>query len=77
MIDRDNLTLELEWHKPDRTFGNLLGYKIKYGIKNQTLTEKIINDPDINTYRINDLGKSASFSIIFSKMFIINCLKNV
>ena len=49
--------LELEWGQPTQTYGSLLGYRIRYGIKNQTLKEEFIEDTRQHTYKITDLGK--------------------
>ncbi|XP_024937646.1 tyrosine-protein phosphatase Lar isoform X10 [Cephus cinctus] len=55
VMDRDPIVLELEWDKPTQTYGELLGYRIRYGIKNQTLKEKFISNTQQNTYKITDL----------------------
>ncbi|KZC05677.1 Receptor-type tyrosine-protein phosphatase delta, partial [Dufourea novaeangliae] len=47
--------LELEWEQPTQTYGSLLGYRIRYGIKNQTLKEEFIQGTRLRTYKIKDL----------------------
>ncbi|XP_058805805.1 tyrosine-protein phosphatase Lar isoform X2 [Phymastichus coffea] len=49
------IKIELEWTKPSETFGPILGYRIRYGIKNQTLKEEFIEGDDTFSYRIEDL----------------------
>ncbi|XP_011638690.1 tyrosine-protein phosphatase Lar isoform X11 [Pogonomyrmex barbatus] len=49
--------LELEWGQPTLTYGNLLGYRIRYGLRNQTLKEEFIEDTRQHTYKITDLGE--------------------
>ncbi|XP_029041866.1 tyrosine-protein phosphatase Lar isoform X4 [Osmia bicornis bicornis] len=55
VLSRDPVVLELEWAQPTQTYGNLLGYRIRYGIKNQTLKEEFIQDTSQHTYKIKDL----------------------
>lgn len=49
--------VELEWSQPTQTYGDVLGYRIRYGIKNQTLKEEYIPGNRQHTYKITDLGK--------------------
>ncbi|XP_026825719.1 tyrosine-protein phosphatase Lar isoform X4 [Ooceraea biroi] len=55
LLTRAPDVLELEWVRPSQTYGNLLGYRIRYGIKNQTLKEEFIEDTRQTTYKITDL----------------------
>ncbi|XP_076680114.1 tyrosine-protein phosphatase Lar isoform X4 [Andrena cerasifolii] len=55
VLSKDPDVLELDWSKPTRIFGNLLGYRIRYGIKNQTLKEEFIQGTGQHTYKITDL----------------------
>ncbi|XP_012226663.1 tyrosine-protein phosphatase Lar isoform X5 [Linepithema humile] len=57
VLSRDPYILELEWNQPTQIYGNLLGYRIRYGIKNQTLKEEFIDDMRQRTYKITDLGE--------------------
>ncbi|XP_043785615.1 tyrosine-protein phosphatase Lar isoform X11 [Apis laboriosa] len=57
VLSRDPELLELEWSQPTQTYGDLLGYRIRYGIKNQTLKEEFIQDIHQHTYKITDLGE--------------------
>ncbi|XP_014472439.1 PREDICTED: tyrosine-protein phosphatase Lar isoform X4 [Dinoponera quadriceps] len=57
VLTRGPDVLELEWATPTQTYGNLLGYRIRYGIKNQTLKEEFIDNVNQHTYKITDLGE--------------------
>ncbi|XP_025161581.1 tyrosine-protein phosphatase Lar isoform X9 [Harpegnathos saltator] len=57
VLSRGPDVLELEWAAPTQTYGNLLGYRIRYGIKNQTLKEEFIDNMNQHTYKITDLGE--------------------
>ncbi|XP_011061762.1 PREDICTED: tyrosine-protein phosphatase Lar isoform X9 [Acromyrmex echinatior] len=57
VLSRGPDVLELEWGQPTQTYGSLLGYRIRYGIKNQTLKEEFIEDTRQHTYKITDLGE--------------------
>lgn len=64
VLGRDPDVLELEWAQPTQTYGNLLGYRIRYGIKNQTLKEEFIESTRQHTYRIEDLGKKKKICLL-------------
>ncbi|XP_071560755.1 tyrosine-protein phosphatase Lar isoform X5 [Temnothorax nylanderi] len=57
VLSRGPDVLELEWAQPTQIYGNLLGYRIRYGIKNQTLKEEFIEGTRQHTYKITDLGE--------------------
>ncbi|XP_011267773.1 tyrosine-protein phosphatase Lar isoform X6 [Camponotus floridanus] len=57
VLSRGPDVLELEWVQPTQTYGTLLGYRIRYGIKNQTLREEFIEGTRQHTYKITDLGE--------------------
>ncbi|XP_032669120.1 tyrosine-protein phosphatase Lar isoform X7 [Odontomachus brunneus] len=57
VLSRGPDVLELEWATPTQTYGSLLGYRIRYGIKNQTLKEQFIDNMNQHTYKITDLGE--------------------
>ncbi|XP_033336425.1 tyrosine-protein phosphatase Lar isoform X4 [Megalopta genalis] len=47
--------VELEWSQPAETYGQLLGYRIRYGTRNQTLKTEFIEGTRQRTYKITDL----------------------
>ncbi|XP_076293559.1 tyrosine-protein phosphatase Lar isoform X3 [Lasioglossum baleicum] len=55
VLSRSPVVVELEWAEPTETYGNLLGYRIRYGVKNQTLKTELIDGTVNRTYKINDL----------------------
>ncbi|XP_076757587.1 tyrosine-protein phosphatase Lar isoform X4 [Xylocopa sonorina] len=57
VLSRDPDVLELDWSQPVLTYGDLLGYRIRYGIKNQTLKEEYIEGTRQHTYKITDLDE--------------------
>lgn len=63
MISQDPIELELEWGTPSHPLGQLLGYRIKYGIRNQTLREEIIDNTNQYTFKIKDVGMCISYRL--------------
>ncbi|XP_012542429.1 tyrosine-protein phosphatase Lar isoform X8 [Monomorium pharaonis] len=57
VLSRGPDVLELEWGQPTQIYGNLLGYRIRYGVKNQTLKEEFIQGTRQHAYKITDLGE--------------------
>ncbi|XP_043504846.1 tyrosine-protein phosphatase Lar isoform X12 [Polistes fuscatus] len=55
VVGRDPMTLDLEWMEPSKPYGELLGYRIRYGIKNQTLKKEFIHGTRQHTYKVTDL----------------------
>ena len=40
VIEREpTVTIELDWSRPTQTYGELQGYSLRYGVKDQTLKE--------------------------------------
>ncbi|XP_015173422.1 PREDICTED: tyrosine-protein phosphatase Lar isoform X9 [Polistes dominula] len=54
-VGRDPEMITLEWTEPSQTYGELLGYRIRYGIKNQTLKKEFIRGTHQHSYKITDL----------------------
>lgn len=55
VLEREpKVNIELEWTRPTNTYGELLGYKLRYGIRELEMFEIIMTE---NKRRINDLGK--------------------
>lgn len=55
VLEREpKVNIELEWTRPTNTYGELLGYKLRYGIRGQEMFEIIMTE---NKRRITDLGK--------------------
>lgn len=61
VIERDPIvSIEVEWTRPSQTYGDLLGYRIKYGIKDQKLEEENFS-PKVSSHRINDLERGVQY----------------
>lgn len=56
-MDREPVSIELEWQKPSQTYGELIGYRLKHGVKDQHLKVEHIQDAARTTYNFKDLGK--------------------
>ncbi|XP_054009026.1 tyrosine-protein phosphatase Lar isoform X5 [Hylaeus anthracinus] len=61
VLSRDPDVLELDWVQPTQTYGTLLGYRIRYGIKNQTLKEEFIQGTREHTYKIEGLERGVDY----------------
>lgn len=61
VINKDPITLELEWAKPSEPAGQLMGYCVKYGVKNQTLKEEFIKDPNQYAFKIKDVERGVHY----------------
>ena len=53
MRDKD---MQLEWNAPTQKHGELIGFRLRFGIQNQPLIEKILG-PSETRFLIEDLGK--------------------
>ena len=56
------ITMELEWTRPLQTFGEVRGYRLKYGPKNTPLEEILIEGSQISSQKIQKLGKDVLLS---------------
>lgn len=62
VLARDpTISIELEWERPKQTYGELRGYRLRWGIKDQTLGEETIQGGHVNTKRINDLERGVEY----------------
>ena len=50
MVDTDHkITMDLEWKTPLETYGELKGYRVRYGrINANQLTDILITDPNVH-----------------------------
>ncbi|XP_063892853.1 tyrosine-protein phosphatase Lar isoform X5 [Helicoverpa armigera] len=55
------VSIELEWSKPSQTYGDLLGYRLRYGIKDQPLEEVNFPGTKVHSYKINDLERGVQY----------------
>lgn len=63
MEKEPTVSIELEWAKPSQTFGELTGYKLRYGVKDQPLKEEIIKSSTKTSRSFVDLGKTRTLPI--------------
>ncbi|GLV33232.1 Leukocyte-antigen-related-like, partial [Carabus blaptoides fortunei] len=62
LIGREpTVKIEVEWARPTQTYGDLQGYRLRYGVKNQTLKEEILKGTHTTNYRINDLERGDEY----------------
>ncbi|XP_045516284.1 tyrosine-protein phosphatase Lar isoform X3 [Pieris brassicae] len=62
ILERDPIvSIEIEWAKPTQTYGDLLGFRLRYGIKDQTLEEINFSGTKVNSHRINDLERGVQY----------------
>jgi len=58
VLEREpTVSIELEWGRPSQTYGELLGYRLRYGVKDQPLKEQMFKGTMVHSHKINDLGK--------------------
>jgi len=63
LVDTDHkITMDLEWKAPKETYGELKGYRVRYGRINQDqLTDILITDPNVHHQEISGLEKGIEY----------------
>ncbi len=62
LIKKDpKITMDIEWTKPMETYGDLTGYRVRYGHRGQRLTEILITDPAVQHQEIAGLEKGIEY----------------
>ncbi|KAL5278678.1 PTPRD family protein [Megaselia abdita] len=62
ILERDpTVTIELEWERPVQTYGELKGYRIRWGVKDNVMKDESIQGPHTTTKRINDLERGVEY----------------
>ncbi|XP_055372235.1 tyrosine-protein phosphatase Lar isoform X2 [Condylostylus longicornis] len=62
MLERDpNLSIELEWERPQQTYGELKGYRIRWGVKDQPLQEEILPGQHNTVKKIKKLERGVEY----------------
>ena len=54
---QSGITMDIEWTKPVETYGELIGYSVKYGKRGGPLDEIRITDKDVQHQKIHNLEK--------------------
>ncbi|XP_047993091.1 tyrosine-protein phosphatase Lar isoform X5 [Leguminivora glycinivorella] len=61
VLEREPIvSIELEWTKPTHTYGDLLGYRLRYGIKDQNLEEENFATK-VTSHKITDLERGVQY----------------
>ncbi|XP_041778522.1 tyrosine-protein phosphatase Lar isoform X3 [Anopheles merus] len=62
ILERDpTVSIELEWERPRQTYGELRGYRVRWGVREQALNEEILQGTQLNVKRINDLERGVEY----------------
>ncbi|XP_040571795.1 tyrosine-protein phosphatase Lar isoform X1 [Lepeophtheirus salmonis] len=62
LIKKDpTITMDIEWTKPVKTYGELKGYRVRYGRRGFKLTEILITDKDVQHQEISNLEKGIEY----------------
>ncbi|XP_069702214.1 tyrosine-protein phosphatase Lar isoform X7 [Periplaneta americana] len=62
VLEREpTVSIELEWGKPTQTYGELLGYRLRYGVKDQMLKEQMFKGTMVHSHKINDLERGVEY----------------
>lgn len=62
ILERDpTVSIELEWERPSTTYGELRGYRLRWGIKDQPLNEEILNGAHSTVKKIKDLERGVEY----------------
>ncbi|XP_065084231.1 tyrosine-protein phosphatase Lar isoform X2 [Ochlerotatus camptorhynchus] len=62
ILERDpTVSIELEWERPKQTYGELRGYRVKWGVREQPLNEETIMKENTLTKRINELERGVEY----------------
>lgn len=62
VLEREPIvSIELEWARPTQTYGELQGYRLRYGVKDQPLKEENLPGIKITSHRINDLERGVEY----------------
>ncbi|XP_030241629.1 tyrosine-protein phosphatase Lar isoform X4 [Drosophila navojoa] len=55
------VSIELEWERPAQTYGELRGYRLRWGVKDQPLKEEMLSGPQMTKKRFNDLERGVEY----------------
>ncbi|XP_031768758.1 tyrosine-protein phosphatase Lar isoform X4 [Galleria mellonella] len=61
VLEREPIvSIEIEWARPSQTYGDLLGYRLRYGIKDHPLEEENFSTK-ITSHKITDLERGVQY----------------
>ncbi|XP_058055440.1 tyrosine-protein phosphatase Lar isoform X2 [Anopheles bellator] len=62
ILERDpTVSIELEWERPKQTYGELRGYRVRWGVREQALHEEVLQGTHQNVKRISDLERGVEY----------------
>ncbi|XP_050086199.1 tyrosine-protein phosphatase Lar isoform X2 [Anopheles aquasalis] len=62
ILERDpTVSIELEWERPKQTYGELRGYRVRWGVREQALHEEVLQGTHVNMKRITDLERGVEY----------------
>ena len=70
---QSGITMDIEWTKPVETYGELIGYSVKYGKRGGPLDEIRITDKDVQHQKIHNLEKGIGNDIFTN--FFAHCVE--
>lgn len=73
MTRDQDISLEVGWTRPEQTYGELKGYKLKYGIKDQLPLLEVNVKNNTREYRLDHLG-TLKYSTYFKFRIEDNCV---
>uniref|UniRef100_A0A1B6E7X3 protein-tyrosine-phosphatase n=1 Tax=Clastoptera arizonana TaxID=38151 RepID=A0A1B6E7X3_9HEMI len=66
ILEREpEVSIELEWSRPTHTYGELLGYRLKYGVKDTTIKEESLS-PQTTSHKITQLERGVDYEFRIS-----------
>lgn len=62
VLERDpTVSIELEWERPSQTYGELRGYRLRWGIKDHKLHEEFIQGQHVHIKKIKELERGVEY----------------
>jgi len=55
------VSIELEWERPAQTYGELRGYRLRWGVKDQSLKEEMLSGPQMTKKRFDNLERGVEY----------------
>lgn len=75
VLERDpTVSIELEWERPAQTYGELRGFRVRWGVKDHHKLHESMLGPDTLTKSIKDLERGieyGEFFILYSKLYFL------
>lgn len=62
------VSIELEWERPKQTYGELLGYRLRWGMKDHELSEEIMHGAHLTVKGFSDLERGVEYEFRIAGM---------